>query len=214
MCGRFGFSMPPRRAAAYFGLDLPPALAGFRFPGDPATIRPGTHLLAGRIDPATGRPTLALLRWGLIPAWARDAAFASKCINARSETMAEKPAFRDAFRQRRCLIPADLFYEWTTAGKVKTPHAIRVDGGAPFAMAGLWETWTDPATGEAVATCAIVTTQANAAMAALHERMPVLLDEAARAAWLAPRTPPPALAALCAPSPLPLAITRLAPGSV
>jgi len=129
------------------------------------------------------------LRWGLIPSWAKDAAIGDRMINARSESVAEKPAFRDAFRARRCLIAADGFYEWRTEGGRKQPYRITVTDADVFAFAGIWERWRDPRDGEVVETCAILTTEAAPALRSIHHRMPVILDPADFSAWLSPGAP-------------------------
>ncbi|MEO7118214.1 MAG: SOS response-associated peptidase [Candidatus Limnocylindrales bacterium] len=125
-------------------------------------------------------------RWGLIPAWASDPREGSRMINARAETVASSPAFRVAFRKRRCIVPSDGFYEWQRRDGKRQPFYIRGADGALLAMAGLWSIWKDPATGLWVPSCSVVTTQANDQMAPLHDRMPVLLDEEARWTWLDP----------------------------
>lgn len=125
---------------------------------------------------------LALLRWGLVPSWATDLAIGSRMINARADSVADKPAYRTAFKKRRCLIVADGFYEWRKDGKAKQPHLIRLKGGGPFCFAGLWERWTR---GEKpVETCTIITTDANELMAPIHDRMPVILSPADYELWL------------------------------
>ena len=141
--------------------------------------------------------TLVMLRWGLIPAWAKQPNIGYRLINARSETAAEKPSFRSAFRARRCLIPADGFYEWRREGKTRQPWLFGLRDGAPFAFAGLWERWTVPAgaaltgslsersPGDAVETCTILTTAANETVAPVHGRMPVILPPDAYGPWLA-----------------------------
>jgi putative SOS response-associated peptidase YedK len=147
-----------------------------------------------------GDPRGETLRWGLVPHWARDASTGHKMINARAETIAEKPAYRDAFHGRRCLVIADGFYEWQQRpGKPKLPwHVTRADG-APFAFAGVWAVWHGPGAEEGLRTCSIVTTAANAALADVHPRMPVILgDEDEELAWLDPATPEPALHELLA----------------
>jgi putative SOS response-associated peptidase YedK len=128
-----------------------------------------------------------IARWGLIPSWARDASIGNRLINARAETLSEKPAFRSAFRARRCLVPASGFYEWRRrGGGPKQPFLIRRKDRQPLGLAGLWESWTAPATGEVVTSCTIITTEPNALMAELHDRMPVILDPADYGAWLDP----------------------------
>lgn len=136
-----------------------------------------------------GEPRGELLRWGLVPHWAKDPGLGAKMINARAETVAEKPAFRDAFARRRCLIIADGFYEWERRGpKARHPFHITRTDAAPFAFAGLWATWHGPGD-QRLRTCSIITTAANDTVRELHDRMPVILDEAAEAAWLDPATP-------------------------
>ena len=122
-------------------------------------------------------------RWGLIPSWAKDAAVGNKLNNARGETVAEKPSFRSALKTRRCLIPASGFYEWHTANGIKQPWYISLKSGEPMAFAGLWETW-QPANGEAVESCCIITTAANTLMEPIHERMPVILQPEQWEVWL------------------------------
>jgi putative SOS response-associated peptidase YedK len=124
-------------------------------------------------------------RWGLVPPWARDAATGNRLINARAETVSEKPAFRRAYRERRCLVPADGFYEWRREGAVKRPFYIRMRDGAPFAFAGIWERW-EGIRGESVETCAILTTEPNDLMAPIHDRMPLILPPEEYGRWLDP----------------------------
>lgn len=132
---------------------------------------------------AGGKREVAMLRWGLLPFWAKDPKMASRLINARSETVAEKPSFRNAFRKRRCLVPASGFFEWTGEVGHKIPHAITLADRKLFAFAGLFESWRSPE-GEDRETYTILTTEANRAMSAIHERMPVILAEADYGAWL------------------------------
>lgn len=139
-------------------------------------------------------------RWGLIPFWAKDEKIGASLINARAETVATKPAFRAAFKKRRCLIPADGFYEWQRVGAGKIPHRIVIGDGDPFAFAGLWETWTNP-TGEPLRSCAIITCTPNALTAPIHDRMPVILPRGSESTWLAPETPAETLASLLTPYP-------------
>jgi putative SOS response-associated peptidase YedK len=128
---------------------------------------------------------LSLMRWGLIPSWAKDSSVAGSMINARAETAAAKPAFRDALKSRRCLIPADGFYEWAKTGKGKQPYCFEVNEGELFAFAGLWDRWRD-ASGNPVETCSILTTTPNAVISAVHDRMPVILDPDSYDLWLDP----------------------------
>lgn len=178
MCGRFSLTTPTEGLRALFDFDELPNLPP-RY-----NIAPTQDVAAVRLAGTAPRPTFTLFRWGLIPAWAKDPSTGSPMINARAETVAEKPAFRDAFRRRRCLIPADGFYEWEKRPDGgKQPWRIALEGGVPFAFAGLWEHWSG-ADGSEVESCAIVTTEAAAGIAAIHERMPVILDPAEFAAWL------------------------------
>jgi putative SOS response-associated peptidase YedK len=128
---------------------------------------------------------LSLMRWGLIPSWAKDSSAAASMINARTETAATKPAFRDALKSRRCLIPADGFYEWKRDGKNKQPYCFEVTEGELFAFAGIWDRWKDPR-GQWVKSCSILTTIPNAVTSAVHDRMPAILDPAAYDLWLDP----------------------------
>ncbi len=139
------------------------------------------------IEPGSGadRQHLALLRWGLIPHWAKDISIGSRMINARAETLAEKPSFRSAFHKRRCLILADGFYEWQKQDKgPKQPYRIARRDGGPFAFAGLWERWRDPTGDSLIESCTIVTTNANTLLRPIHDRMPVILPPPNFDAWL------------------------------
>jgi putative SOS response-associated peptidase YedK len=128
---------------------------------------------------------LSLVRWGLIPSWAKDASGAAMMINARSETAAIKPAFRDALKSRRCLVPADGFYEWQRTGKSKQPFCFEVNEGSLFAFAGLWDRWKDP-NGTWLKSCSILTTTPNVVTSSVHDRMPVILDPDRYDLWLDP----------------------------
>jgi putative SOS response-associated peptidase YedK len=176
MCGRFTLSTPADRLAKFFRLDSFPELLP-RYNVAPSQPIPVVRLHPGR--------ELALLRWGLVPSWAKDPK--AGVANARSETVAEKPTFRGAFRERRCLVPADGFYEWKPAGKHKQPFAIRMRDGEPFAFAGLWEEWVSP-DGEVLQTTAVLTTDANAVVRPVHDRMPVIVPPEGFDAWLDPAT--------------------------
>ena len=127
----------------------------------------------------------SLVRWGLIPSWSKDSSASAKMINARSETAATLPAFRDAMKSRRCIIPADGFYEWQKKGKAKQPYCFEVNEGSLFAFAGIWDRWKDPS-GQWVKSCSILTTTANAVTSAVHDRMPVILDPDSYDLWLDP----------------------------
>jgi putative SOS response-associated peptidase YedK len=149
-------------------------------------IAPTQPVAAVRYDIDTGERKLDLLKWGLIPFWAKDAGIGNRMINARSETVAEKPAFRAAFRERRCLVPADGFYEWQKLGTRKQPHHIHLPGGGGFGIAGLWESW-ESGEGDTVESCTLLTTEANETLKPIHHRMPVILDPSDYDVWLDPK---------------------------
>jgi putative SOS response-associated peptidase YedK len=176
MCGRFALKSPPAKLVERFGLD---ECADFT---PHYNIPPGTDIPVIRQSPE-GKRVLHLLRWGLVPHWAKDPSIGNKLSNARGESVAEKPSFRDAFRRRRCLIPADGFYEWKTEGKVKQPYFISLKSGEPLAMGGLWESWRRP-DGEILRTACIITTGPNDVMEPIHDRMPVILRTEDWQAWL------------------------------
>lgn len=178
MCGRYTLSSPPDLVGELVGLDETPRLRP-RY-----NIAPTQLVPAVRQDPGGGR-RLDELRWGLIPHWAKEASIGNRMINARVETAASKPAFRQAFRRRRCLLPADGFYEWKPRRGAKQPYLVRHREGRPFAFAALWERWADPQGGD-VESCTILTTDASETLAQIHERMPVILPPAAYEAWLDP----------------------------
>jgi putative SOS response-associated peptidase YedK len=163
-------------------------------------IAPTQPIVIVRAGPK-GRELMPV-RWGLIPHWAKDPATLPLLINARAEGLAERPAFRDPLRYRRCLIPASGFYEWQARGRgAKQPYFVRPDGsGGPIAFAGLWETWHG-ADGSEIDTAAIVTTEANAALEAIHARMPVVIDPRDFAAWLSPATGPAEALTMLRPAP-------------
>lgn len=188
MCGRYALTSPPAVLAERFHLLWTPEVEPHY------NIAPGQAIPAVR-ETGQGRE-LALLRWGLIPSWAKEASIGMRLINARGETLADKPAFRSAYRQRRCLIPADAFYEWKAIAGRKQPYCIRMRDEAPFGMAGLWERWKAP-DGQMVESCTIVTVDANALIAELHERMPLILAPDDYDAWLRAESKqlPPAVAA-------------------
>ncbi len=178
MCGRFTLKTPAPAVAKAFGLaDVPELDARYNIAPTQgvAVIRAG----------AEGR-RLDLLRWGLIPAWVKDLKQAPTLVNARVDTLLEKPSFRGAFRARRCLIPADGFYEWKTIGGKKQPMYFSMNDGAPFALAGLWERWEGP-DGSVIESCTTLTTDPNSVVAQVHDRMPVILPAEAYGLWLDPR---------------------------
>ena len=177
MCGRFALKAPPAERITQFELD---ECADFN---PRYNIPPGTNIPVIR-QSSEGKRVLHLLRWGLVPHWAKDPSIGAKLNNARGESVAEKPSFRSAFKQRRCLIPASGFFEWKAEGKIKQPYYISLKNGEPMAMAGLWESWTAP-DGSILRTVCIVTTAANALMAPIHDRMPVIISPDKWQDWLA-----------------------------
>jgi len=184
MCGRFTLTVDPA--------ELQEAFAGYSFPSKFAprfNIAPSQPVLA---IPNDGRNAADFFVWGLIPSWSKDPAIGDRLINARGETVAEKPSFRGGFKYKRCLIPADGFYEWKSqpGTKTKIPHFIHMRDRMPFAFAGLWDEWHSP-DGSSIRSCTIITTEPNALMAEIHDRMPVILNQRDYAAWLetAPQSP-------------------------
>ncbi len=175
MCGRYVITSTPEAIRALFGYPERP-----NFPPR-YNIAPTQPIAIVRL--AEGKRQFALVRWGLIPSWVKDPKTFSLLINARSESVVGKPAFRAAMRRRRCLIPADGFYEWKEVDGRKRPYFVRLKSGGPLAFAGLWETWTGP-NGEEMDTAAIVTTDANRTLSAIHNRMPVILPPQAFDMWL------------------------------
>lgn len=177
MCGRYELHTHPAALALAFGLAFPPMIRP-RY-----NIAPTQDIPVIRIG-QSGARELAQVRWGLVPRWAKDPSIGARMINARAETIAEKPSFRTAFQRHRCLIPADGFYEWKQASSGgKQPIHVGMKDGRPFAFAGLTERWLSPE-GEVLDTCTIVTTTANALLAAMHDRMPVIVAPADFARWL------------------------------
>ncbi len=181
MCGRFAFYSPDDAVVRLFDV------------AEMTDVGSGYNLAPTQLVPVLRANDAGLrrvdgLRWGLVPFWAKDKAIGNRMINARAETVAEKPAFRQAFRRRRCLVLANGFYEWKRLGDKKQPYYITREDGEPFAMAGLWESWRDRAATdpEVVETCTIITTTPNPLMAAIHQRMPVVLDPSPVAEWLDP----------------------------
>ena len=187
MCGRYSLATPdPGDLRARFGIDESVEIRT-RY-----NVAPGDEIVAVTTD-REGHPRGDLLRWGLVPTWAKSPDTGLKMINARLETATEKPAFRRAFERFRCLIVADGFYEWRRGaggtGSPKQPFHITRTDGRPFAFAGLWSIWHDDSDGGTLRTCTILTTAANAAIASLHDRMPVILDPGAESSWLDTSTP-------------------------
>ncbi|MGA2570385.1 MAG: SOS response-associated peptidase [Terracidiphilus sp.] len=182
MCGRFARRSTREVLADWFGVDLeelPPFAPSYNVA--PQSVQPVVRL--GR---DTGEREFALLRWGLVPFWAKDAKIGYSTINARAEEAASKPAFREALRKRRCLVPADAFYEWTRSDpKNKQPFAFALRSGEPYAFAGIWERWT-PKKGEALESFSILTTDANEVLEPIHNRMPVILEPKDYKRWMEP----------------------------
>ena len=198
MCGRYFITTPVAALADLFGVTIPDGLS-------PSSLSPRYNIAPSQSVPIVRRrpkspvdapvPTtqstnapaaereLAMVRWGLIPPWARDPAMGNRLINARSETITDKPAFRDSFADRRCLVIADGFFEWQRHSHMKQPYLIRLNGQQSFAMAGLWSIWRD-STGKALQSCAILTTEANEVCRPVHDRMPVILRPMDYDFWL------------------------------
>ena len=181
MCGRFTLRASASVLAEQFAIfDMPPI--GPRFNIAPTQAVPVVRMVGRERE---SRRELAALRWGLIPSWAKDPAVGNRMINARAETVAEKPAYRAAFRRRRCLVPADGFYEWQRKGGRKQPHFIHMRDDGPFALAGLWESWEDPNCSH-IESFTVLTTEPNDVVRPIHNRMPVILDECDYSLWLDP----------------------------
>jgi putative SOS response-associated peptidase YedK len=177
MCGRFSLSSTPQRLRERFGLSAAPDDIPPRY-----NIAPTQPVL---VIPNRTRRLLRPARWGLIPHWAGGAAAGNRMINARAETLAARAPFRAALERRRCIIPADGFYEWKRDGRQRTPYFVRERDGAALGLAGLWEVWRPP-DGEPIASCTIITTAPNELLATIHDRMPAILPPDAYDAWLAP----------------------------
>lgn len=177
MCGRFAFYSPSEAVAALFGVTQSTEVKP-RY-----NIAPTQYIAAIRRDENQSNE-LTMLRWGLVPFWAKDPSIGNRMINARSETVAEKPSFRNAYRKRRCLVLADGFYEWHREGDVKIPYFISLADGKPFAFAGLWEHWNSKDSDESLQTTTIVTAAANDFLAQVHHRMPVVLEPENARRWL------------------------------
>ena len=174
MCGRFTQRKPAKALEEHFGVEVPETQPGFN-------VAPTQNVLAVRGGDA-GRE-VAWLKWGLVPAWAKDTSVGVRLINARSETVAEKPSFREAFKKRRCIIPADGFYEWRRTERGKQPYFFRMRDDRPFGFAGLWERWEGEG-GETINSCTILTTEANEVLRPVHDRMPVILHPEEYSRWL------------------------------
>jgi putative SOS response-associated peptidase YedK len=178
MCGRFTLATEKKEIEEHFPLfDVPDLTPRFN-------IAPTQEVAAARILPDGPKREVALLRWGLVPSWADDLSIGNRLINARAETVAEKPSFRSAYKKRRCLIVTDGFYEWQKTEGKKQPYCFKLKDGGPFAFAGLWEHWERE--GNVVETCTILTTQANEVLKPVHDRMPVIVARADYERWLDP----------------------------
>jgi putative SOS response-associated peptidase YedK len=180
MCGRYKLSRKKQIIEEHFdcGSDAPDWAPRYN-------VAPTQPVPVIRQNPKEPVRELALMRWGLIPSWAKDSSAAASMINSRSETASTKTAFRDALKSRRCLIPADGFYEWLRTGKAKQSYCFEVNEGELFAFAGIWDRWKDP-TGQWVKSCSILTTTPNAVTSAVHDRMPVILNPDSYDLWLDP----------------------------
>ncbi|MEE2673574.1 MAG: SOS response-associated peptidase [Myxococcota bacterium] len=197
MCGRITLTSSAGEIARQFdlepGVDLAPLEPRYN-------VAPSQDIVAVRQDPE-GRRVLSLERWGLVPHWAKDPAVGNRMINARAESVATKPAFRSAFRKRRCLVPADGFFEWSGSGEERRPYLFRRPDRALIGIAGLYERWTGEG-GEVVDSCTLITTEANACLAPFHHRMPVILGRDDYGGWLdRSQEDVEALAALLSPCP-------------
>jgi putative SOS response-associated peptidase YedK len=195
MCGRYAQYSPADAIADLFGASLEIEGLAPRYNAAPTQWLP---VIRRR---PSGERVLQALRWGLLPSWAKDETIAARLINARAETLAEKPAFRAAYRARRCIVPADGFYEWAKRPDGKQPYFVHAPDGNILAFAGLWECWTRPADGEVIDSFTIVTTDANPRIRPLHDRMPVILAPEVVDVWLDPATDPARLTELLIPCP-------------
>ena len=191
MCGRFSLTQPAYIAAKFELDNFAPAEPEFYEPR--FNVAPTQRIVV--IPTLDGQRVARRMRWGLVPSWAKDAKIGANLINARAEGIASKPAFRAAFKTRRCLIPADGFYEWQSGPRGKQPYRITLADGSMFAFAGLWERWRNPATDESIESCCIVTCDTNELTAKYHNRMPVIIAAEDYDTWLT-GTPEQALALL------------------
>ena len=195
MCGRFTLKTSRAKNAELIGSSKSLPLFEPRY-----NIAPSQPVLAVRIEPERGEREGTMLKWGLIPSWAKEPSIGNNLINARADTIAEKPAFRSAFKKRRCIVLADGFYEWGQTGPGgKTPYYFQMKDGSPFALAGLWDRWEKGE--EPVESCTLITTEANGVVGPVHDRMPVILDSESFARWLDPERGVTALKAMLAPLP-------------
>jgi putative SOS response-associated peptidase YedK len=190
MCGRIIQASGPLRFAIVDGLNI----VDSRYANMPPRYNGAASqdMLVIRQNPETGERSLDPLKWGLIPYWCKDPKGGRKPINAKAETVATLPTFRDAYRKRRCIVPVDGFYEWKAikGQKTKQPYAIAMKNGAPFGIAGLWENWKDPASGDWIRTFALITTDANEMVTDIHNRMPAILAPGDYDRWLSDEPDP------------------------
>ncbi len=206
MCGRFALKAPPRSIQEHFNLPETVHLST-RY-----NITPSQKIAAVRLLPGKEYRQLDMLHWGLIPGWAKDMKIGYRMINARGETLAQKPSFRGAFKKRRCLIAADGFYEWQHAGETKQPFYLHLKNKSIFGFAGLWESWRSPE-GTVVESCTIITTSANELVRKIHDRMPVILAPRHYEPWLQDTTPAESLQQLLVPYPAEaMAAYKVGPG--
>lgn len=189
MCGRFTLRTPMNLLVQQFLFDAGPLPQPELELKPRYNVAPTQSSLVVRNNPKTGQREMAMLQWGLIPSWAKDTKVAYSTLNARAETLCEKPAFRTAFKKRRCLVVADGYYEWRKEGKKKLPVLYELPDHRPFAFAGLWESWWGPGhqAAEPLESFTVVTTSANDLARQVHDRMPVILDPVDYAAWLDPQ---------------------------
>tara|TARA_B100000579_G_scaffold325531_1_gene275335 strand:- start:151 stop:840 length:690 start_codon:yes stop_codon:yes gene_type:complete len=179
MCGRFTLRVEDEDLSDFF--DLPNEVnVAPRY-----NIAPSQDIYTLRLTPSRREKKLGRMHWGLVPSWAQDPKIAFRLINARSETVENKPSFRDAFRSQRCLIPASGYYEWKREGKEKVPYLISHEDGKLMAFAGIWDTWINPA-GEPLTSCSILTTEALPELEKIHSRMPLILESSDFDTWLSP----------------------------
>jgi putative SOS response-associated peptidase YedK len=180
MCGRYRRTTSEEEIARRYNIPIPSQ----RDLPISWNIAPTQDILAIRFNPETQQRTLDHLRWGLVPYWSTDLKIGNKTINARVETVDTAPSYRQAFKKRRCLVPADGFYEWKKVPGGKVPYSIGMKDGSPFVFAGLWDGWKDPATGTWLHTCTIITGQPNDFVREIHTRMPIILPEEHHRSWL------------------------------
>jgi putative SOS response-associated peptidase YedK len=189
MCGRYGRRADKQRIAEWMQTHDTNVFDDSYF-APSYNVAPQSLQPVVRMDAETGRRALTVMRWGLVPFWSKDAKIAYSTINAKAETVTTSPTFREAFKRRRCLVPADFFYEWQKVdAKAKQPYAIGLQDYSPFAFAGLWDAWKDKGTGKVLETYTVITTDPNEVMEPIHNRMPVILHPSDYQRWMAPADP-------------------------